>query len=385
MELSSDFYTNLTRLAQDGRHDLACGTCGEGRKKLPSGQWLYPAVMPDGRTQWMLKVLMSNACRNRCGYCAFGAHGTTEPARLAPDDLALFFSLLMKERKVGALFLSSAICDRPIRVMDDMLKTALLVRRKYRFRGYLHLKLLPGIGSDQILAAMQLADRVSVNLEAVSPERLQVIAPEKSFDDDLLSLLRQVKSISEKEDVACRGATTQIVVGPSGESDREIVGFMNRCYAELDLKRVYYSAHTPIPGTPMEGLTPTPLWREHRLYQSDWLLRQYGFAAHEIPTDEHGSLDRDADPKLMWARLHPEYFPLEINAAPLESLMRVPGIGPRAALRIVNSRRRQPLREPRDLSAFHIPVRRAGPWLLFSGQRRMRTQAQLQFEFSSGA
>jgi len=382
MELSADFFSNLTRLAQDGRHDLACGTCGEGRKKLPSGQWLYPAVMPDGRTQWMLKVLMSNTCQNRCGYCAFGTHGLTDPARLAPDDLALFFSMLMKERKVGALFLSSAICDRPVRVMDDMLKTALLVRRKYHFRGYLHLKLLPGIGADQILAAMQLADRVSVNLEAVNSERLQVIAPDKSFDDDLLSLLRQVKAISEKNDVACRGASTQIVVGPSGETDREIVGFMNRCYGELDLKRVYYSALSPIPGTPMEHLAPTPLWREHRLYQSDWLLRQYGFSADEIPTDEHGSLSQEADPKLMWARLHPEYFPLEINAAPMESLMRVPGIGPRAALRIVNTRRGQPLREPRDLSAFHIPVRRAGPWLLFGGQRRMRTQAQLAFDFA---
>jgi predicted DNA-binding helix-hairpin-helix protein len=381
MELPSRFFDDLTRLAQDGRHDLACGTCGEGRKKLGSGQWLYPAVMPDGRTQWMLKVLMSNACVNRCGYCAFGAHGVTEPARLKPDELALFFSMLMKERKVGALFLSSAICDRPMRVMDDMLKTASLVRRKYRFRGYLHLKLLPGIGDDQILAAMQLADRVSVNLEAVSPERLRRIAPEKDFDAELVSLLRRVKEIGNNQEVACRGASTQIVVGPSGETDREIVGFMSRCYGDLDLKRVYYSAHSPLPGTPMEHLAPTPLWREHRLYQTDWLLRHYGFTADEIPTDERGSLSPEADPKLMWARLHPEFYPLEVNAAPLESLLRVPGIGPRAAARIVNTRRRQPLSDPADPAAFHVPARRAAPWLLFGGRRRMRIQAQLAFDF----
>ena len=380
MELSADFFNNLERLAQDGRHDLACGTCGEGRRALPSGQWLYPAVMPDGRTQWMLKVLMSNTCTNHCGYCAFAAGTTHEPAQLKPDELAFFFSLLMKQRKVGALFLSSALCDRPVAVMDDMLATAALVRNKYRFRGYLHLKLLPGIESEQVLTALRLADRVSVNLEAVSSERLVRIAPDKAFDADLWSLLQMVQKLRNHHETACRGATTQIVVGPSGETDREIVGFMNRCYGELELKRVYYSAHTPLPGTPMEGLLPTPLWREHRLYQTDFLLRQYGFSADEIPTDENGSLSATEDPKLVWARRHPEFFPLEINQAPLEMLLRVPGIGPKAARRIVNARRHQPLGDLPDLAAFHVPIRRAAPWLLFSGMRRAREQIQLELD-----
>ncbi len=383
MEPSSEFFRNLEQLASDGRHDLACGTCGEGRRKLPSGQWLYPAVMPDGRTQWMLKVLMSNACTNRCGYCAFGAGVDKREARLDPDELALFFSRLMARRKVGALFLSSAICDRPVKVMDDILKTGLLVRKKYRFRGYLHMKLIPGIGTDQIRQALELADRVSVNLEAVSDSHLKHIAPEKAFQEDLWSLLKTVQQLQKSSRTQCRGTTTQIVVGPSGETDRQIVDFMNRCYRELDLKRIYFSAHSPLPGTPLEHLEATPLWREHRLYQTDWLLRKYGFSAWEIPTSEGGFLSMDEDPKLGWAKLHPEFFPLEITTASLEQLLRVPGIGPAGARHIVSARRQASLREPRDLAAFHISPAKAGPYLLFGGKRRMvPVKEQLAFDFS---
>ena len=222
--LSDTFFENLTALADDSRHDLACGTCGEGRRRIDSNQWLYPVAMPDGRTQWMLKVLMSNTCSKRCRYCAFGAHMQQRPARLDPEELAFFFAQLVRQKKASALFLSSAISDKPVRVMDDLLRCAWLVRKKYHFRGYLHLKLIPGIDAGQVLAALKLADRVSVNLEAVDEKHLQVVAPDKSFETDLLRLLLDVRRISEStENIACRGATTQIVVGPARETDREIL------------------------------------------------------------------------------------------------------------------------------------------------------------------
>jgi len=382
--LSDRFFEDLSRLADDSRHDLACGTCGEGRRRIDSRQWLYPVAMPDGRTQWMLKVLMSNTCSKRCRYCSFGAHLDRRPARLDPEELAFFFAQLVRQKKAAALFLSSAISDRPVRVMDDLLRCAWLVRKKYHFRGYLHLKLIPGIDAGQVLAAMKLADRVSVNLEAVDATRLQAIAPEKSFENELLRLLLDVQRISAStEGLACRGATTQIVVGPARETDRDILDFMRNCYTRWNLRRVYYSAHVPVPGTPLESSPPVPLWRENRLYQADWLVRFYGFSFDEIPTDSGGFFHRDADPKTVWAQLHPECFPLEINQAPVELLMRVPGIGPQAARRIAETRRFQKLREVRDLAAFRIPVRRAAPWLLFDGRRRMRHCTQLSFDFDA--
>lgn len=384
MRLSDTFFDNLTSLTQDSRYDLACGTCGEGRRRVHSQQWLYPVAMPDGRTQWMLKVLMNNTCSKRCRYCSFGAHMNQRPARLDPEELAFFFAQLVRQQKASALFLSSAISDTPVRVMDDVLRCAWLVRKQYHFRGYLHVKLIPGIETDQVLAALKLADRVSVNLEAVDEKHLQVVAPEKSFQADLLRLLLDVKRFFETtENLVCRGATTQIVVGPAQETDREILEFMRNCYTQWHLRRVYYSAHVPLPGTPLESSPPVPLWRENRLYQADWLVRFYGFSFDEIPTDSAGFLHKNADPKTVWAHLHPEFFPLEINRAPAQCLMRVPGIGPQAARRIVEARRIQKFRDVRDLTPFRVSVRRAAPWLLFDGKRPMRHLTQLSFEFDN--
>jgi len=278
---------------------------------------------------------------------------------------------MWRRGQVEGLFLSSGVCGHSGQTMDRMIATVEIIRQRLSFPGYVHLKILPGATQAHVERAMQLADRVSVNLEAPNPTRLNLIAPGKDFANALLEPMRWVQRLREESGgrLAPAGHTTQFVVGAAGEPDREILATTDLLYRELGLTRAYFSAFQPVPDTPLESHPSTPLWREHRLYQSDWLLRKYGFAFEELIFDEEGNLPRQADPKMMWATAHPERFPVEVNRASREELLRVPGIGPRAATRIVRLRRQSKFRELSDLRHVGAIPQRAAPFVLLDGRR----------------
>lgn len=349
---------------------------------------LFPCIShlttPWGERKATLKVLQTSACQNNCNYCAFRAGRDLRRAHLTPDELAHSFDLMYRAGVVESLFLSSGVMGTR-QTMDEMLATVELVRFKYNFRGYIHLKLLPGAEEAHIARAVELADRVSANLEAATAPRLALLAPQKRMEE-LLGPLRVAAKLISMPDPgpppgtgdprsapvighARLGMSTQFVVGPAGESDRELLNTAQMLYREVRLSRAYYSAFSPIKDTPLEGAPPTDPRREHRLYQADWLLRFYHFNAHELPFDAGGLLSLELDPKVAWARAHPERFPVEVNAAAPAELMRVPGIGPHSARAIVQARRQAALRELGDLRKLGARADHAAPFVTLAGKR----------------
>lgn len=326
-----------------------------------------------GRRVPLLRVLQTSACEKNCYYCPFRAGRRFRRATLQPDELAAAFDQMQRKGLVEGLFLSSGIVGA-VRTMDQMLATVELVRNKYQWRGYVHLKILPDAEEAQIERAAQLADRLSVNLEAPNEVRLARLAPKKDFTHGLVEPLQRAWTVVRRQRYAGQaavsaGATTQFVVGPAGESDRELLDTSQMLYRQVGLRRAYYSAFNPISDTPLEGNDPTPPLREHRLYQADFMLRQYGFSAGELPFDANGNLSLDRDPKQAWAEAHPELFPVEINRAPQQVLLRVPGIGPLSAAAIVKARRQGSLRSLADLQKLGIRPNSAAPYILLDGKR----------------
>jgi len=367
-----DTLEKLATLGGEARYDLCCGACGTeaGRRKDDIGRWIYPAVMPDGKKVALLKVLQTNVCENDCYYCATRRSSDVRRTAFTPDELARAFEELALRGRVQGLFLSSGVAGSPTHSMDRMLATAELVRRKQGFRGYIHLKILPGAGRAHVEQAMLLADRVSVNLEAPGPGRLSRIAPDKDFFSGLIQMMRWVHEIRQsREELGLVSQTTQLVVGAAQESDAEILRTAAHLYREFGLARVYYSAFQPRPGTPLAELPPTPPLREHRLYQCDFLLRQYGFALDDLPFDDAGFLSLSTDPKVAWAMRHPQHFPIEVNCAELSQLLRVPGIGPKSARRVIQARRQGRIRTLRDLKRLGADAERAAPYVLLDGKR----------------
>lgn len=359
----------LGRAAQYDVCGEACGT-DAARVRGNLDRWIYPAVMPDGKRVMLLKVLMTNACERNCAYCANRIGRDAPRTRFAPDELARLFDQMVQRKLVEGMFLSSGICGGSQRTMDRMLATVELVRKRYQFSGYVHLKLLPGSTKAQVERAGQLAHRVSVNLEAPNMERLARIAPNKGREE-LLGPMRWASEFIRKGEGrwAPSGQTTQFVVGAADESDHEILTTTSYLYKKLDLHRAYYSAFQPVRNTPLEGKPHTPTWREHRLYQCDFLFRLYGFELNELVFGPDGDLPRDADPKTMWAQAHPEYYPVEVNRANRDALLRVPGIGPRSATRILSARRNARLTTLRDLRKLGAVAPRTAPYVLLGGKR----------------
>jgi predicted DNA-binding helix-hairpin-helix protein len=377
-----DLQQKLDLLGESAQQDLACGSCGEGQTRTRDalGRWLYPAVRPDGKRIMMLKVLQTNACEKDCFYCPTRrGRNSLRRETLQPEELAAAFDQMHRAKLAEAIFLSSGVIGGGTRTLEKTIATAELLRAKYDFRGYLHLKLMPGAEPAAIERALQLADRVSVNLEAPNSERLARLSGTKQFTEELLAPLQTARQlITENPAYAGKSMTTQFVVGAAEESDREIVTRVNQLYTDLRLARVYYSAFQPVPDTPLEHLAPTPLIREHRLYQMDFLFRRYGFGFDEIVFDARGNLPTELDPKTLWATHHPERFPVEINRASKEELLRVPGIGPISARRILQTRRAHTFAALSDLARLGADANRAAPFILLNGKQPPR---QLNFGF----
>lgn len=344
--------------------------CSAGPDVFP---YVSHVTTPAGCRMAVLKVLQTSACRNDCRYCAFRAGRDFRRASFSPDELARAFDLMQRAGVVQGMFLSSGVASTT-HSMDAMLATAELLRERYQFQGYVHLKILPGAEAAQIARAVQLADRVSVNLEGPSPERLAALAPQKQMNE-LIGPLRLAAGLILEHRRRCDpelgngrlGMSTQFVVGPAGESDRELLVMAQALYKGIRLARAYYSAFNPVADTPLADEAPTDPRREVRLYQADWLLRYYGFSVEELPFDDSGQLDQTVDPKMAWAAAHPERFPVEVNRAPLPDLLRVPGIGPTSARAIVAARRQGALRELGDLRRLGARAARASPYVLFAG------------------
>lgn len=362
----------LEILGQAARFDVCMASCAGGRRRISAHRWLYPAVSPDGKIVKLLKVLMEGECRFGCLYCG-NRGGFGVDVSFDVDELAKVFLSLWRSGLVNGLFLSSAVGGEADDVMCRMVATVERIRRE-GFGGYVHLKVLPGASEAAIEAAADVADRLSVNLEAPNQKSLSRIAPQKRYED-LRDRLCLVGDVLRKGIHRARSFTTQFIVGPGGETDESLL----RC-AEMVIKqgvgRVYFSAFQPIPHTPLEDEPPTPLDREMRLYQAEFLLRVYHFSTDDIPFND-GMLRRDVDVKLAVALANPHWFPVDVNTATFEELIRVPGIGPRSARRIVAARRKGRLRSLADLSALGAVSKRAAPFILFSGKHPVHTPSLL--------
>jgi predicted DNA-binding helix-hairpin-helix protein len=340
------------------------------------------AVMPGGKRIRLLKTLLTSACESNCYYCPFRAGRDFRRATFSPDEMARTFIDLHRSGIAQGIFLSSGIAGGSIRTQDQMLATAEILRKKMGYRGYLHLKIMPGAERAQVEYAMQLADRLSVNLEAPNVQRLGRLAPRKTFTEELLQPLRWIEEFRRNQPAYLGwnghwpSTTTQFVVGAVGESDLELLSTTEFLHRNLGLRRAYFSAFRPIPDTPFESLPAESLQREFRLYQSSFLLRDYGFNLEDLPFDTAHNLPKDIDPKLAWAQTHLAPQPVEINQAGRDELLRIPGIGPLGATAILTSRNTKSIQNLEDLNKIGISPSRVAPFILLNGERPVR---QLSF------
>ncbi len=360
----------LDLLTSGASYDLACACGGEQQSRIRGswGRWIYPAVLPDGSRVPLLKILLSNSCSRDCVYCANRRGRRFIRTSFRPEEMAQIFMELNRQGRVGGLFLSSAISGSVINSMEQMLKTIELVRFWHGYKGWVHLKILPGASRQQVERAARLANRLSLNLEAPSPARPKAISSKKRFTEDIYRRMEWIQNLAGSGGYRCRGQTTQFVVGAGEETDREFAFLSGKLYSNLGMSRVYYSAFQPVKNTPLWSRPPAAFEREHRLYQADFLLRKYGFTADELVFDRNGNLPLDKDPKTSWASIHPEAFPVEVNTAPLQQLLRIPGIGPVAATRIIKSRRQEKLSTLDHLKSTGARADCA-PFILLDGKR----------------
>lgn len=331
----------------------------------------------------ILKTMITTACERNCNYCPFRAgRSKTKRVTFSPDELAIGFDTLQRAGQVDGMFLSSGIIRGSANTQGKIIAAAELVRKKYDYQGYLHLKIMPGIEYDQLYHIMQLADRVSVNLEGPTQERLNALAPKKDFERELLSMLRMAEQIRQDHPYQkLAGTVTQFVVGAVGDTDRELIAMSQQLYRQARLTRAYYSAFSPVMQTPFENLPPADLLREFRLYQSSFLLRDYGWRIEDFAFLQNGNLPTNMDPKRAWAELHLRHAPIEIMRANRRQLLRVPGIGPKGAETILSARLRGKITDIADLQKLGIRnPEQAAPYILLDGRK---PSAQLQlFEAS---
>ena len=348
-----DLDQKLDILSPAARFD-ACDSFSQGGKRYTpkKAAWGDGAIAveggPDGRARPVFRTLMSSRCEWNCAYCPLRSGSDTPRAALAPEELARAFLPRVQKGLVQGLFLSTGVDGDARAATDRMLDGVEHLRRQHGYDGYVHIKLLPGASSDEVERAARLADRLSLNLEAPSAARLAQVSPQRDWAGDLIARLAWMRDW-QRAGMLPSGLATQFVVGAAGESDRELLLTASWLYRDLELRRVYYGAFRPARGTPLEGQAPTPFVREQRLKEADWLLRHYGFGTAELPYDPRGDLPLHVDPKLAWALAHPERFPVELNTADQEDLLRVPGLGPLSIRRIVRLRRDHRFRDPAQL------------------------------------
>ena len=382
-----EVWDKLTILADAAKYDVACTSSGSDRAgaKGSLGSCSAPGIChsfsADGRCVSLLKVLFSNACSYDCKYCQSRRSNDFVRAAFTPRELAELTIAFYRRNYIEGLILSSAVCRSPDWTCERMIETLRLLREEYRFRGYIHVKAIPGASGELIERLGLLADRMSVNIELPSEEGLSRLAPDKTREAILrpMALIRNAAAQSQEELVKYRharpfapaGQSTQMIVGATADSDLQTLRLTQALYRKYQLKRVFFSAYIPLVS---DSLLPAlevkpPLLREHRLYQADWLLRYYGFAAEELLDEQNPSFNPLLDPKCNWALNHLEEFPVEVNTAPLERLLRVPGIGVRSAQRISAARRARSL-DFDGLRRIGVVLKRAQYFITCRGRMR---------------
>jgi len=347
-----------------------------------------------GMKMSLLRILMTNACSYNCHYCPMRRDRPMPRTLLKPDELVRIFLGAHQRGWCQGLFITTGIPGRPVKVMDDLIQVLELLRERHRFGGYIHVKLVAGSETAQIDRLTALASRVSLNFEAPCGKSLAQIAPDKSFSTTLHDFER-VRSlvVLEREALAhgrprdplhpngASGMTMQFVVGATPDTDRSLLGTISRLTAAGGVHHPQFSAFRPISDTPMENVAATPALREHRLYQAAHLLDGYGFRPEEVVYAPDGNLPLALDPKSAWALAHPELFPVEVQSASYEELVRVPGIGPVAARRLVDQRATVSLRGLSDLRKLGVVTTRAGGFLTLRGRRLQTTRWTEQLGF----
>jgi putative DNA modification/repair radical SAM protein len=386
----------LAILSDAAKYDASCASSGGERRNSRDGKGLGSsggagichAYAPDGRCISLLKILMTNFCLYDCAYCINRVSSGVERARFTVEEVVTLTVEFYRRNYIEGLFLSSGIIRSPDDTMADIVRIARTLRTRENFRGYIHLKTIPGASSELLEEAGRWADRLSVNIELATEASLRQLAPEKSLPGIKQSMaeIRQRREASKERShrgrqasrFAPAGQSTQVIVGADAADDRTILGQSARLYAGYHLSRVYYSAFSPIPD-PSGRLPPAPppLQREHRLYQADWLLRFYGFEVEEVAWK--GMLDLEMDPKLAWALEHRAQFPIEVNRAGRAQLLRVPGFGTKTVDRLLVARRQGTLRYE-DLVRMGAVMKHARPFIQVPGwtPRRLLDDADLR-------
>lgn len=383
----------LVILTDAAKYDAACTSSGVRRGFQPgkignttsSIAGCCHSFSADGRCITLLKVLMTNCCVYDCKYCVNRRSNDTRRATFTPKELADLTIGFYRRNYIEGLFLSSGVLRNPDYTTEQMIRCLRILRQEYGFNGYIHAKAIPGTAPDLVQQLGMLADRLSVNIELPSEQGLQTLAPDKNKQAILrpMGQIRdQVKQSKEElikykhsPSFAPAGQSTQLIVGATPDSDRHILHLTESLYAKYRLKRVFFSAYVPVvEHTLLPALdTKPPLLREHRLYQADWLLRFYGFQANELLDELHPDFNPLLDPKCHWALNHPEFFPVEIMRADYEALLRVPGIGPTSARRIVSARRVSHLTHE-DLKKLGVVLKRAQYFITCCGKMRSGLQ-----------
>ena len=384
-----DLLEKLTVLTDAAKYDAACTSSGVHRGFQPgkignttsSIAGCCHSFSADGRCITLLKVLMTNSCVYDCRYCVNRRSNDTRRAAFTPKELAELTIQFYRRNYIEGLFLSSGVLRSPDYTTEQMIEALRILREDYGFNGYIHAKAIPGTSPELVYRQGLLADRLSVNIELPSEQGLRSLAPDKSKSAILrpMGLIRDQARQSKSEltkykhapAFAPAGQSTQLIVGATQDTDRHILHLTESLYAKYRLKRVFYSAYVPIVESSLLPSLDTkpPLLREHRLYQADWLLRFYGFRAEELLDEQHPDFNPRIDPKCFWAICHPEQFPVEIMRAEYETLLRVPGIGPVSARRIVSARRVSHLRYE-DLSRLGVVLKRAQFFITCGGRMR---------------
>jgi predicted DNA-binding helix-hairpin-helix protein len=326
-------------------------------------------VTPLGKKP-ILKAMMTTACERNCFYCPFRAgRSKTQRMTFSSDEMATAFDTLQTANRVEGIFLSSGIIKGSVTTQDKIIDTIELIRHRYKYKGYIHLKIMPGVEYEQLYRSMQLADRVSVNLEGPTQERLDALAPKKVFQRELLSMLQQAEQIRRTHPYEkLASSVTQFVVGAVGDTDLELLSLSNRLYRHYGLTRAYYSGFSPVNQTPFENLPATDPLREHRLYQASFLLGDYGWSVEDLSFLEDGNLRIDIDPKRAWAERNLREAPIDVMKATRGQLLRVPGIGPVGAEAIIRARRLGGLTDLAHLRKLHIYApEQAAPYILLAG------------------
>jgi putative DNA modification/repair radical SAM protein len=377
-----ELFEKLRILADSAKYDASCASGGsrragqEGGIGHVEGAGICHSYTPDGRCVSLLKILLTNYCEYDCLFCVNRVTSDIRRARFSVDEVVYLTMEFYRRNYIEGLFLSSGILQGPDYTMEQLNAVCRKLRTEHRFGGYIHLKVIPGCARELIEEAGRWADRVSANIELPTTSDLARLAPEKRTDVIEGTMAR---ILEEKEDhrFAPAGQSTQMVIGATSTTDAQILRTAAHLYGAYKLRRIYYTAYSPFQNA--DGRLPlnaAPLEREHRLYQADWLIRHYDFSFDELFTPDEQNLSARFDPKLSWAMRHPEFFPVDLNAAPRECIRRVPGIGYRTVEKLLSIRRHHRLRLD-DLRRLHVSVRKVRPFVTTADHIAAGSQALL--------